>query len=162
MSVISLHHHLSFIAGRWSRGSNRLQMDADSKLLSEFLSFIQTDTARLAHDVSSLGQVQATSMNQSTCTFFFPTCYLNDRTLLSICFARQKSQRPPQASGGERTLQTLRVGKSCERPKTWDRLFNKLRKVDYGCMPFLTVLCCGITKLVTGGLEECYTSSLGD
>ncbi|KAI0256980.1 atypical/PIKK/PI4K protein kinase [Lactifluus subvellereus] len=48
---------------QWSRGSNRLQMDADSKLLTEFLSILQVDAARLAHDVSSLGQAQATSMN---------------------------------------------------------------------------------------------------
>lgn len=54
-----------FIAGRWSHGSNRLQMDADSKLLKEFLSVLQADTARLAHEVSSLGHAQATSMNSS-------------------------------------------------------------------------------------------------
>ncbi|KAI9508312.1 hypothetical protein F5148DRAFT_1275830 [Russula earlei] len=50
---------------QWSHGSNRLQMDADSKLLSEFLSFLQTDTARLAHEVSSLGNAQAISMNST-------------------------------------------------------------------------------------------------
>ncbi|KAH9071165.1 hypothetical protein EDB83DRAFT_2366879 [Lactarius deliciosus] len=48
---------------QWSHGSNRLQMDADSKLLIEFLSYLQADTARLAHAVSSLGQTQATLMN---------------------------------------------------------------------------------------------------
>ena len=50
---------------RWSHGSNRLQMDADSKLLTEFLSLLQADTARLAHEVSSLGHAQATSLNSS-------------------------------------------------------------------------------------------------
>ena len=50
---------------RWSHGSNRLQMDADSKLLTEFLSLLQADTARLAHEVSSLGHAQATSLNPS-------------------------------------------------------------------------------------------------
>ena len=52
-------------AERWSHGSNRLQMDADSKLLTEFLSLLQADTARLAHEVSSLGHAQAASMNPS-------------------------------------------------------------------------------------------------
>lgn len=55
---------------RWSYGSNRLQMDADSKLLTEFLSLLQADTARLAHEVSSLGHAQATSMNSSKRVFF--------------------------------------------------------------------------------------------
>lgn len=48
---------------QWTHGANRLQMDADSKLLTEFLSYLQADAARLAHEVSSLGQTQATSMN---------------------------------------------------------------------------------------------------
>ena len=48
---------------RWSHGSNRLQIDADSKLLTEFLSCLQADTARFALEVSSLGNAQATSMN---------------------------------------------------------------------------------------------------
>ncbi|KAH9981001.1 hypothetical protein BGW80DRAFT_1501409 [Lactifluus volemus] len=50
---------------RWSHGSNRLQVDADSKLLTEFLSVLQADTARFALEVSSLGQAQATSMNSA-------------------------------------------------------------------------------------------------
>ncbi len=46
-------------------------MDADSKLLTEFLSYLQADTARLALEVSSLGQTQATSMNSSKCIYPF-------------------------------------------------------------------------------------------
>ncbi|TFY82561.1 hypothetical protein EWM64_g1445, partial [Hericium alpestre] len=37
----------------WSHGANRLQMDADANLLSEFLSCIQNDSARLAHHIST-------------------------------------------------------------------------------------------------------------
>jgi phosphatidylinositol 4-kinase len=47
-------------------------MDADSKLLTEFLSYLQADAARLAHEVSSLGQTQATSMNPSK--YMHPFC----------------------------------------------------------------------------------------
>ncbi|KAI0273304.1 atypical/PIKK/PI4K protein kinase [Gloeopeniophorella convolvens] len=50
---------------QWSHGSNRLQMDADSKLLKEFLSCLQADTARLAHEISSLGQARASMMNST-------------------------------------------------------------------------------------------------
>ena len=39
---------------RWSFGTNRLQLDADMKLLSEFLTFVKTDAARLAYHVTSL------------------------------------------------------------------------------------------------------------
>jgi hypothetical protein len=61
---------------RWSHGSNRLQMDADSKLLTDFLSLLQADTARLAHEVSSLGHAQATSMNLSQYIFPLTECAL--------------------------------------------------------------------------------------
>ncbi|KAI0275884.1 atypical/PIKK/PI4K protein kinase [Russula aff. rugulosa BPL654] len=50
---------------QWSHGFNRLQMDADSKLLTEFLTVLQKDTARLAHEVSSLGHMQAASLNST-------------------------------------------------------------------------------------------------
>jgi hypothetical protein len=55
-------------------------MDADSKLLTEFLSLLQADTARLALEVSSLGHAQATSMNSSQYSFLFAqVCNVNDR-----------------------------------------------------------------------------------
>ena len=125
------------IAGRWSHGFNRLQMDADSKLLTEFLSVLQQDTARLAHEVSSLGHVQATSMNSSRCTFFLLKICEWPHLHFSICFASKKSQCPTQTARGERTLQTLCVGQPDERLKTWAGLFNQPRKVYDGCKFFL-------------------------
>ncbi|KAI0064541.1 hypothetical protein BV25DRAFT_1930940 [Artomyces pyxidatus] len=53
---------------QWSHGANRLQMDADTKLLSEFLSCLQSDSARLSHQISSLGPAQAASSNSSYVT----------------------------------------------------------------------------------------------
>jgi hypothetical protein len=125
-------------AGRWSHGSNRLQMDADSKLLTEFLSVLQTDTARLAHEVSSLGHMQAASLNSSRCTSLFCRVleWLNPH--LSICFASQESQCPTQTAGGERTLQTLCVGESNERRKTRGGLSHQPRE-DYDRCKLLTL-----------------------
>ncbi|EPQ57891.1 hypothetical protein GLOTRDRAFT_114478 [Gloeophyllum trabeum ATCC 11539] len=39
---------------RWSYGADRIQLDAEIKLLSEFLSYLQTDSLRAAHETSSL------------------------------------------------------------------------------------------------------------
>jgi hypothetical protein len=78
--------------GRWTHGANRLQMDADSKLLAEFLSYLQADTARLAHEVSSLGQTQATSMNASKYIYpFRDTCNVINMAQPSIHFAPENS-----------------------------------------------------------------------
>ncbi|ETW86100.1 hypothetical protein HETIRDRAFT_60199 [Heterobasidion irregulare TC 32-1] len=46
---------------QWSHGANRLQMDADMKLLGEFLSCLQSDTARCFYQVSSLSPSQNSS-----------------------------------------------------------------------------------------------------
>ncbi|KZP21149.1 hypothetical protein FIBSPDRAFT_788486 [Athelia psychrophila] len=57
----SLYHlAYSWFAVRplWSYGSNRVQVDADVKVLSEFLSYLQDDSVRSATAVSSLSQVQ--------------------------------------------------------------------------------------------------------
>jgi hypothetical protein len=121
------------MASRWSHGSNRLQMDADSKLLTEFLSVLQADNARLAHEVSSLGHAQATSMNSSRCTSFSYVCKWLNFFIFSLCVAPKKSQCPTQTVGGKRTSQTLCVVKSDERLKTWGGLFHQPRKVYDGC-----------------------------
>ena len=80
-------------------------MDADSKLLTEFLSYVQADSARLAHLVSSLGQTQATSMNSSKRSYpFRDTCDVMNPTLLSIYFTPKSSWSPTQITGRERDL----------------------------------------------------------
>jgi phosphatidylinositol 4-kinase A len=43
---------------RWSYGANRVQVDADIKILSEFLSYLQVDSIRDALTVSSLAPSQ--------------------------------------------------------------------------------------------------------
>ncbi|KAI0046132.1 atypical/PIKK/PI4K protein kinase [Auriscalpium vulgare] len=56
------------VRSQWSHGANRVQMDADHRLLQEFLSVINLDTARLSHQISSLGPMQAASMNSTYVT----------------------------------------------------------------------------------------------
>ena len=49
------------ISARWSYGSNRVQIDADIKLLSEFLNHLQTDMIRGYPAISSLNPGQSPS-----------------------------------------------------------------------------------------------------
>lgn len=109
---------------RWSRGSNRLQMDADSKLLTEFLSILQLDAARLAHEVSSLGQTQATSMNSSKCTYPFSQLQsMKKRCLNSGYISRLKSHSVPLKLLVENELYRLSV---------WANPVNDVRRgADY-------------------------------
>ncbi|KAJ8463246.1 hypothetical protein ONZ51_g10373 [Trametes cubensis] len=61
---LSLYHAAySWFAVRpqWSYGSNRVQVDADIKLLSEFLSYLQADTVRGFQAISSLAPTHAPS-----------------------------------------------------------------------------------------------------
>ncbi|KAI0362486.1 atypical/PIKK/PI4K protein kinase [Trametes cingulata] len=61
---LSLYHAAySWFAVRpqWSYGSNRVQLDADIKLLSEFLSYLQADTIRGFPALSSLAPAHAPS-----------------------------------------------------------------------------------------------------
>ncbi|KAI0822734.1 atypical/PIKK/PI4K protein kinase [Trametes gibbosa] len=61
---LSLYHAAySWFAVRpqWSYGSNRVQVDADIKLLSEFLSYLQADTIRGYQAISSLAPAHAPS-----------------------------------------------------------------------------------------------------
>jgi phosphatidylinositol 4-kinase len=51
---------------RWSYGANRVQVDADVKVLSEFLSYLQTDTVRGSPAISSLSPVQSASRSSRT------------------------------------------------------------------------------------------------
>ncbi|KIK92048.1 hypothetical protein PAXRUDRAFT_830328 [Paxillus rubicundulus Ve08.2h10] len=48
---------------QWSFGANRVQLDADVKVLSEFLGHLQTDTVRCLVSLSSLSPTQTTAKN---------------------------------------------------------------------------------------------------
>ena len=52
---------------RWSYGANRVQIEADVKVLSEFLSYLQTDSVRASLSISSLSPVQLTSRATRWC-----------------------------------------------------------------------------------------------
>jgi phosphatidylinositol 4-kinase A len=53
---------------RWTFGANRVQVDADIKVLSEFLSYLQTDSVRGSVSISSLCLSQSPS--PTSCTLF--------------------------------------------------------------------------------------------
>lgn len=38
---------------RWSYGANRVQLEADIKVLNDFLTLLQTDSVRASHQISS-------------------------------------------------------------------------------------------------------------
>jgi phosphatidylinositol 4-kinase len=52
---------LTSVCSRWSFGSSRIQVDADLKVLSEFLSSLQNDTIRGYPPISSLTNLQTAS-----------------------------------------------------------------------------------------------------
>ena len=54
LRFLCLFHACSSFSCRWSYGANRVQIDADVKLLSEFLSLLQSDAVRGYTTVSSL------------------------------------------------------------------------------------------------------------
>ncbi|KAJ6490589.1 hypothetical protein C8R47DRAFT_1122870 [Mycena vitilis] len=58
----------SWFAGRpqWSYGANRVQVDADIKVLSEFLSYLQTDSVRGSAAISSLSPAQSESRSSES------------------------------------------------------------------------------------------------
>ena len=77
---------------RWSYGSNRVQIDADIKLLSEFLSVLQADSVRGYAPISSLAPAHAPS--QPSRTLFMMIAELSTLTEYIACRLR----RPPEAS----------------------------------------------------------------
>ena len=82
-------------------------MDADSKLLKEFLSVLQADAARLAHEVSSLGHAQATSMNSSRRISFSE--YVKGYIFILAYVSRLKSHNAPLKLLVENELYRLSV-----------------------------------------------------
>ncbi|KAJ7172099.1 hypothetical protein C8R46DRAFT_1258016 [Mycena filopes] len=48
---------------QWSYGANRVQVDADIKVVSEFLSYLQTDSVRGSVAISSLAPTQAAALS---------------------------------------------------------------------------------------------------
>lgn len=63
-SLYTVAYNWFSVRPQWSYGANRVQVDADIKILSEFLSYLQTDTVRGSPLISSLSPVQ--SMSRST------------------------------------------------------------------------------------------------
>jgi hypothetical protein len=64
VSKLFLVHPLQSLSHlRWTYGANRVQVDADMKILSEFLSYLQTDSVRELQAISSLSPVQVSSRN---------------------------------------------------------------------------------------------------
>ncbi|KAJ3753010.1 hypothetical protein EV360DRAFT_88184 [Lentinula raphanica] len=59
-SLYAIAHAWFAVRPQWSYGANRVQIDADIKVLSEFLSYLQADTIRDALTVSSLAPSQFT------------------------------------------------------------------------------------------------------
>jgi phosphatidylinositol 4-kinase len=136
-------------------------MDADSKLLKEFLSVLQADAARLAHEVSSLGHAQATSMNSSRCISFSE--YVKGYIFSLAYVSRLKSHNAPLKLLVENELYRLSVWANPmnDSKRGVDYLTSLERSITDVCF-FLAFPCNGITGNVIGGLEEHYTSSLGD
>ncbi|EDR14914.1 uncharacterized protein LACBIDRAFT_187897 [Laccaria bicolor S238N-H82] len=64
-SLYTVAYNWFSVRPQWSYGADRVQVDADIKILSEFLSYLQTDTVRGSPLISSLSPSQ--SMSRSTC-----------------------------------------------------------------------------------------------
>jgi len=60
----TIHKGLTVLI-RWSYGANRVQVDADIKVLSEFLSYLQSDSVRGPPAISSLSPVRLTSTRKN-------------------------------------------------------------------------------------------------
>lgn len=55
---------------RWSYGANRVQVEADVKVLSEFLTYLQTDSVRGPPSISSLAPARLASAGRSSTSPF--------------------------------------------------------------------------------------------
>lgn len=75
---------------RWSYGANRVQVDADIKVLSEFLSYLQSDSVRGPVAISSLSTPRLTSKCRCY-EFYFHNTFrfwsLSFKTMLKGCVA---------------------------------------------------------------------------
>lgn len=65
VSISSSHISLTACLRRWTYGANRAQIDADVKVLAEFLSYLQNDIIRGSPEISSLSPAQLPS--RSSC-----------------------------------------------------------------------------------------------
>jgi len=59
-------------APRWTYGANRVQLDADVKVLSEFLAYLQNDLIRAAYAVTSLSSSQSSGRQNREFLLFHP------------------------------------------------------------------------------------------
>lgn len=63
----------TLMLSRWSFGANRVQVDADIKVMSEFLVHLQGDSIRNMSSLSSLPPHQSASKtSREHCELFFP------------------------------------------------------------------------------------------
>ncbi len=75
---------------RWSYGANIVQVDADIKILSEFLSVLQSDSVRGPSPISSLSPARVTSTCRS---YWLSILYLiADVEAISLCESNGDSQ----------------------------------------------------------------------
>ncbi|KAJ7709476.1 hypothetical protein B0H17DRAFT_1155491 [Mycena rosella] len=67
-SLYSAAYSWFAIRPQWSYGANRVQVDADIKVVSEFLSYLQTDSVRGSVAISSLSPAQSASRSSEFVT----------------------------------------------------------------------------------------------
>ncbi|KAJ4475685.1 hypothetical protein J3R30DRAFT_3735539 [Lentinula aciculospora] len=77
---------------QWSYGANRVQIDADVKVLSEFLSYLQADSIRDALTVSSLAPSQFT--RRASCKPVYPIQVLKPRRLTDYASRLREINHP--------------------------------------------------------------------
>lgn len=70
--INSLNEVVTDTCARWTYGANRVQVDADVRVLSEFLSYLQTDSVRGGASISSLSPVQSNA--RVACMYFEFVC----------------------------------------------------------------------------------------
>jgi hypothetical protein len=88
--IICADFHLN----RWTFGANRVQVDADVKVLSEFLSYLQTDSVRGTTSISSLSPSQLPSPTRRK-PFKNIVCCLRNAKIAIVYVSRLKSINHP-------------------------------------------------------------------
>jgi phosphatidylinositol 4-kinase A len=80
---------------RWSYGANRVQVDADIKVLSEFLAYLQSDSVRGLPSISSLSPSRVSSTGEINKIFGQTIILTNPPTLPSDHADRMRSLNLP-------------------------------------------------------------------
>jgi phosphatidylinositol 4-kinase len=93
---------------RWSYGANRVQVDADIKVVSEFLSYLQTDSVRGSVAISSLSPAQSESRSSREHTLSLHEFF--HRTLYRIHFQTPQPKPSAQVTRRERNIPAYSMG----------------------------------------------------